>query len=255
MKTKLFLGIVLVLAIFSLSFAGMTDKLKSVIARQTVAGGGGAVERTGSVYYQRVTSDSNDLSVTVPADADICIVFSTGRGDGGDMDITELSWDDGAALDFTIIVEEIVASPNWDSGFYYMLSNDGNWPGTGAQTIYATVTTAGTSSQGFNLYAVFYKNVAFSSTIIDTETGDSSGSGSYDTSMSTAGAGDMGIIGFAATPGADVTTEPTGYGQTEVQQDDRYSSRYGIVEELGEDALRLEDLDFYSILAFVLAGG
>lgn len=124
--------------------------------------------------HSESSNDSGSISVQVPSGADICVVSIV-----GEMDTTtkahffedgELCWDDGGTNDFTHIVSSGMASGVKHVSMYYMTSDDTNWPGSGAKTLYFDLPGTSTPDHGMNYCIAFYKNVDKSSPITTTDT-------------------------------------------------------------------------------------
>ena len=215
-----------------------------------------AVELTGSQYTHTASTDDS-FSVTVPTDADICIVCVAGYTgtsqlvDGSSM-LDKLNFDDDPTLDFTYIEGGIYTGAATQSEAFQMVSSDGNWPGSGPKNIYFSAN--GSFSEGLSIWCGFYKNVDTSDPIVTTEAGPN-GTTNTDpvtSNMSGVGAGDMCVAAcYSYSNVPDMA--PTGYGQTALLEAAVYRGAcLGVGQELGEDAYRIESVTYCAALFFVL---
>jgi len=208
--------------------------------------GGGAVatvEPTATNAFQEFTVSSNpaDQSVTVPDDADICIVSILGYdSDFSGALITELCFDDGDTIDFSP-----VETADWSSDpshrqidVYSMVNTATDWPGSGAKTLSITLVDD-PIGEGVHVGVQFWRNVDVSDPIIDTHSSDTdyNGRGAYAQESDYVGnlsgltASDMAVIigyEYQSTPRANDT------GQTELTSGIYNTAGYAIGYELGE---------------------
>lgn len=187
--------------------------------------------------FEDTGAGSESMAVTVPdtgVHGDlICVVIAEGApGDVEPGILDDLSWDNGSAVDFTLIVEEILEPAEAIViGGYYMTSDDGDWPGDGAKTLYWS--PDGTVDIGFNISVSFYKNINISGDpIVDTDSRQFGGN--WTSGLGGVAAGDMGILGAHNDSQASDTT---GNGQTEIADMLNNSAGLNVAYEVGEDAL------------------
>jgi hypothetical protein len=209
-----------------------------------------AVALTGSwTNIQNNSSGNQSQSITVPADADLCVVYAAGYSSGVSHLFSELSLSAADALHFTNIGTAAYSSdPQCDA--WYIDANDANWPGTGTQTLYWQWDSP--SGEGLNIQVGFFKGVDLSDPIGDVEvySPDTATPYTYTTSLTGVAADDMGIAGaysYNQTPDAD----PAGYGQT-AQETFYNHAGLGIGYENGEGAVRLENLYYVQLVAFAI---
>ena len=191
----------------------------------------------------------------MPADADIAIVTVIGyTGTNGTSDLLDkLSWDNGASVDFTKIIGEVVAPSPPEYNHHsvqasYMASTSPDWPGSGSQTL--SWSANGTIAGGYNIACFFYKNVDLSDPIVDTDSRVAGGD--WVSSLSGVGSNDMGIVvGFGDADSIDA--DPSGSGQTALWEPSLYNLLdAGIGEELGEGALDIDNGGNLVPIAFAL---
>lgn len=211
---------------------------------------GQAVERTGSTFTLSSNTQDDSVAVTVPADADICIVV-LGYNDE-DAVLDALSWDGGNTMDFTVIKVYDAGGTRENQAAYYMKSSHGDWPATNA-TLYRNHAAA--LSEGSHTACFFYKNVGISGDpIIDVEWDFRDGAGwMSNPALTGVGADDMGIaIGCSKDPWQ---AETAAFGETTIWESDIYNGNsFGVEDELGEDAL-LISLAYGGIVGFALSAG
>lgn len=224
----------------------------------------GPVSATGSnVIIEDNTFTAGSGAVTIPADADICIVivgaydyylqdvhiFSNGRlnwnGDAADVDFTHIVTAEGGAT------YDVISA-------YYMTSSDPNWPGSGSRTLYydSDGDVGQSPDNGFNIIVRFYKDVDTSSPIVDSGANENIGGGNNTTgSLTGVGVNDLSIGAVYADGTSALDGAPTGYGQTEAEENSYNNANLCIGEELGESAIRLESAgyDIYGAIFFALA--
>lgn len=215
------------------------------------AGGGGTtggsageapvtkVERTGSVFTDGGTATTGattySFAVTVPADADCCLVFTGTYGEVIDV----LNFDNGGDNDFT---NDIGGNGYGGGGANFrvyvwrMLSNHGEWPGAGAKTLYYSFNND--CGYGPWVVCVFLKNVDTTTPISDYEY-DDTGDGDWSCPAMTAGANDLSMVAMV-TYNNTVDADPAGEGQTVVYESaNTRSMGFGVGEEQGEDVMRI----------------
>jgi hypothetical protein len=197
-----------------------------------------AVAKTGSTYTWEVAAGNGSAtdqtigSITVPADASIAIVIANGYL-GGSGSFDQLNWNgDDADIDFTHIVSQ--KGSYYHAIAYYMVSSDGNWPGSGSGKTLSFSFDVNFTLRGGAVNLFFLSGVDTGSPIGTTDTG--AGEADWTSNDLSLSSGDMAIIAagtawVANTP--DVT--PTGAGQTEIIQSDTDNLFYGIAYEVDED--------------------
>lgn len=147
-------------------------------------------ELTGTPQYVVNTAHGNSSqALTIPADCTAVLVFSWAYVASTAVDFTALNWD-GGGLDFTQVVTNKSTSDPYDVWAYIMTSADGNWPGTGSQTLNWTFN--GTPGEGGTVVIAFLKDVNTASPVVDT---DSQKTGAtWTASLSGVGSSDLTFI-------------------------------------------------------------
>ncbi|OQY16720.1 MAG: hypothetical protein B6I36_09865 [Desulfobacteraceae bacterium 4572_35.1] len=209
------------------------------------------VERTGSVYTDTATGTANnDLTCTVPTDAEAAIVVGGGNFYNA-ANFNILNFDAGVTIDF----DEIITNSNTNNGTqqaYSMLDTDINWPGSGSKTLKWSID----DTANWITVLFFVKNIDKDSLIVDTSSGYND-PGTYweNPSLSGMTAADLAIAAafiYSYNSGS-VDADPTSYGQTAIYESSSGSDSMGIGEELGEDVLRLgfsNADDYFGAIAF-----
>lgn len=169
-----------------------------------------AVELTGTPTYVTNTDyDDNTQAVTIPADCTAVVVFSWSWIDSVANDFDKLNWDAHATNDdFAQIVKLAGTGNPYDVWAYVMTSADGDWPGTGAQTL--TFGFATTPTEGGTVVIVFVKGLDTASPTRSTDT--QGGSADWTATLADVGGDDLSFIvvdGFRTT-----TIDAPGTGQT-----------------------------------------
>lgn len=218
------------------------------------------VTLTGTPVTGSVTGSYATITgITVPADADICVVLISLEGTGyltnADAMLTGLSWD-GSGLDFATAVEVDGSTyPISGVGAYYMVATDGNWPGSGAgKTLTFDFLNNYVSQQ--KVWVGFYKDVDTTAPIVSTafsNTKDDDNPATDTTlSLSGMGASDMAIV--AAYYLDSTNPDGTINGQTEV-----YNSASGgstnslcVSQKLGESSPQQDGVGYMMTCAFGL---
>ena len=158
----------------------------------TLAGTGGD-----PVTDQVSTGTGHSFSYTIPSDATAVIVsvhgYNTQNLAAGLID--ELNWDNGAAMDFTHIIDVRydATETGWVVSAYIMTAGSGNWPGTGAKTLYWENSNT-TFSEGYTVSAFSVKGVDLTSPVGQTGTDDEPGDDSITLTDNTADT--LGVICF-----------------------------------------------------------
>ena len=209
-----------------------------------------AVLVTGSwVTIQNSNTTNQNQAVTVPVDADICVVLLTGlraSGLGGTPILTELSLTQADETTFT----RLGTARGIDGGtsFYQVEA----WylvdPPTGEKTLYWQ---AGGANEGLNIAVGFFKGIDKDIPIRDSEINDADFWNTVTTSLDNVDANDMSVIvvyDYNNTPDVD----PVGYGQTAVWEDLYRFAGVGVAYEQGEDALYVTGADYGNHIAFAL---
>jgi hypothetical protein len=211
-----------------------------------------AVTQTGSAVVVESGSTSEiSQAVTVPTDADLCVVYTTGYNYGsGEPAHVEMNWDgDDDVVDFTLIDSAIyIHDGDVQAEAWYYVN-----PPTGNQTLYFRVESC---SEGFTRVIVFYKGVDTTDPIGSTETHDMNAPGDSEitTSLAACPAGDLAtVIVYAWRQTPDV--DPSGYGQTAVNESTYNGAGCGVCYEDGETALRFENCYYTAYVAFVIQAG
>ena len=205
-----------------------------------------AIELTGSVYADEA-DDSGSLAVTIPADADCCIVI--GMAYNGNLGMDDLCWDAGSTNDFT----HIVTSPATFNQCVAprMLSNDGNWPGDGAKDLQWSY-SGGATNYGSALCCFFLKNVSESSTVIGTQSSDDAEQTWTSPDLGEVGVEDMCIIaGCSYEDGGIVDVDLN--GQTKLGEwGESGANSSGAAYKLNEDQPQVAVGEFAGEIAFAL---
>lgn len=216
-----------------------------------------AIELTGLVTVHTSTSQDTSVAYTIPADATAVVVISNGSysTDGSPVGVDELNWDDGSALDFTLIVEQQTDSDDtYNLSAHIMTSTDGNWPGTGAQTLYISLDQALNEGQVYLIQAV--KGVNTSTPIRDTDQAPNP-AGTFTASLSGVVSGDISFVSRADFNGpAYVDNHTHGSGQTELDQQDYSTVLSSSSWEDGEGGPSItadSDENYDAAIAFALA--
>ncbi len=214
-----------------------------------------AVEVTGSwTTIENSSSGNQSQAITVPTDADICVVLLTGYLSGQTRLLSELSLSSVNASHFTHIATGYYNSTNPQTEAWYITKNDANWPGTGSQTLYwQPVSSPG---EGYAIAVGFFKGVDTADPIGDSEVFDDSANDVNDHTSALTGvaAEDMGVqvcYSYYQTPIAD----PSGYGQTAAWENLFNSAGVGVAYEAGENALRCENLNYGHVITFAINAG
>lgn len=210
-----------------------------------------AVTITGTLTTWNTSADGSQ-AITVPTDADAVIVIISGYDSAGSQDtiIDNLDFDNTLnGNDFTSIATALYgASLGIQTSAYYMLSSDGNWPGTGSKTIYWSHNHS--YSYGYVMTAFYVKGLNLTTPIGATDERPYTGN-NWTSALSACPAGDLGVIvtsGEAATP----NMAPTSSGQTSLVSSALFNSlSLGIGYEDGETALQAEGTGLVPV-AFVL---
>jgi hypothetical protein len=248
-----------------LAFVSSTSGV--IIVRVGVGGGGGdPVAVTGSTYYTTITpTDTNPTdfsigSITVPSDAEIAIVFiAYDRISSASYIInSDLCWDNGDTDDFT--------DGHWADGdtyadygieMHYMLSSDGNWPGSGSgKTLYGQIVgQSGAPYRPVVVLVTFWKNVnATPIGTTDTDT-DQDGTANANQSVTLTGvsASDAGFLAMVYIDDEPEDAKTGGSGQTRLWDNGGGTHTQLLIDyELGETNLTLTDADYPISLGFVL---
>jgi len=204
----------------------------------------GDVVRSASNFVTQDSSATSDgsFAVTIPstctaANKGICIVIVGGYvGAIGDVPfLDQLCWDNGDTLDFTEIIRELYTAAGGACVVtaYRMTASDGNWPGTGAKTLYYR--TAGNSAiiSGKNIAVFFYENVDQNAPIISTDSA-SDGTAAWTATLADVTADDMAVIA-SMSDGVEVEAD-YGAGQTIISEVLYNFVGSGSGDELGEGA-------------------
>lgn len=215
------------------------------------------VNRLGTYTVHQGQSDGS-FSVTVPADADICIVITSGyRGSSGAL-LDELNWDDGSALDFTLINTSYYSSGPADPQLtaHYMVDTDGNWPGSGSQTLYFA--NPGNYVEGYVLVALFYENIDASDPVIESENQEGVSGDDWTSAFTESTSESMTVCASYQYGGGGTDQVMDNNGQTEIYATtSAYNDAHlSIGEKLNEDEFEVENPDgnppFVLPLAFIL---
>ncbi len=203
---------------------------------------------------------TGSFSVSIPADAEIAIVFASGQISNNTTMFDKLSWDNGTSVDFTSIERGGNATYTFVQALY-MTSSSPDWPGTGTtSTLYWSA--PGAITYGYNIGVVFYKNVDTDNPIISTQSHRANTV--WTSSLSGVSESDMGITAgynyyysdLSGTLGGYVDVNYTGYNQTalwETNLSGYNRAEIGIGQELGEGQLYIRSDAYYNFTAIAFA--
>lgn len=140
-------------------------------------------------------SGQHTVAYTIPTDATGVIVTSHGYPASSGNHLDELNWDDGGTVDFTLVASQRfdASYPNFETQAWIMTSADGDWPGTGAQTLYWSGRT-NPSPDGWVINIFSVKGIDTSTPTGNTTGSDSSASGGTLTLADNNSADRMGVI-------------------------------------------------------------
>ncbi len=215
-----------------------------------------AVSKTGSTYDGDGSGQDFSVgSITVPSDADICIVCIAYEGVNASAEALtgDLSWDDGNTNDFTTIQwADGDTYPASGAEAHYMLSSDGNWPGSGSgKTLYFGLADSPDYNTAYSIF--FLKGVDTSTPIGDTGTDtNNDGSTNVDFTITLSPAPSTGDWSFVIT--YHWGTSPTmDTGQTQIT-DHRVGGAEGLFVsyEDGESAPGYNSADYPIGVAWVV---
>jgi hypothetical protein len=184
-------------------------------------------------------TSSGNIGVTIPADATLIIVAVTGWLDQGSQIslVDQLNFDNGSDQDFTHIISEDYDSTTSDASVVsalYMASGSGDWPGSGAATLYWRFENDTTPIEGCSIQVSYWKGNDPIIPIGDTDSRQELGD--WVSALAGVGPSDMGVIvGYEY----NQTPETTTNGQTTILDSLYNVSGIGHGYKLGESAMQL----------------
>lgn len=121
-----------------------------------------AIARVGSTLVAVDWGSGGTGSVTVPADANCCLIFVTSPGTTG-ISVSRLNFRDADGSDFsTVLLRNTVSST---AGAYVLTSSSANFPASGNRTL----SWSTSDNFGGHITVLFYSGVDTSSPIVDSD--------------------------------------------------------------------------------------
>lgn len=208
-----------------------------------------AIALTGSTYTKQSNSADDSQAVTVPADAEICIVFLSGyTGSNNTTLLNKLNWDDDEDITFTQIAYAQIAPGQCQCEAYYFLN-----PTSGSQTVYWGSDDSGAFGEGANVVIVFAKGIDTVTPIGDTDSDAIVAQSNTTVTVTGTGADDW-MMMCAYSYNADTDANPSGYSQTAIAEPTYYNSAgIGVAYEQGETSMYMDTSGSYmGSVGFVL---
>lgn len=197
------------------------------------------------------TAPDTSHSITIPAGCtsgnggliEVVLTGSIGNRGAGSQLLDELNFDNGGDQVFTHIRTQYYDATYAQVSAYYMHASDGNFPGTGSQTLYHRTWLINGISEGMNLQVNYWDGIDSTGTLVNTDGRDDSGS-DWVSSLTGMSSGDVGCVAgydYDGTPDIDVNS------QTKILEALNYSAGFANAYKIDESGMDIDAANGYLI--------